>query len=68
MGKRMRRSVAACVGLVGVSLVLAGASGAAPSCVTNAGTTTCTFSSTGSEQSFVVPAGVLSINVDGGRR
>jgi hypothetical protein len=63
MEKRMRRAVLACVSLGAVSLVLAGASGAAPSCATSSGTTTCTFSSTGSEQSFVVPAGVTSIQV-----
>jgi hypothetical protein len=36
---------------------------AAGSCSTTAGTTTCTFSPTGSEDTFVVPAGVSTIHV-----
>jgi Ca2+-binding RTX toxin-like protein len=35
----------------------------APSCSTSAGTTTCTFASIGAEDSFIVPAGVGSIEV-----
>jgi VCBS repeat-containing protein len=37
---------------------------AAVSCSTTAGTTTCTFSPTGSEQTFLVPPGVSSVHVE----
>jgi hypothetical protein len=36
---------------------------AAPVCSTTSGTTTCTFSSTGAEDTFVVPQGVSSVDV-----
>ena len=36
---------------------------AAPVCSTTAGTTTCTYVSTGEEQTFVVPEGVSSVHV-----
>jgi hypothetical protein len=36
---------------------------AAGTCTTTAGTTTCTFASTGAEDTFEVPAGVSTIHV-----
>ena len=36
---------------------------AAGSCTTTAGTTTCAFGPTGTEDTFVVPAGVSSVHV-----
>jgi hypothetical protein len=46
----------------------AGSASAAPTCVTSAGVTTCTFSYTGSATSWPVPAGVTTLTVvaDGG--
>ena len=45
-------------------LALAGSAAAAPSCSTTVGVTTCTFSYSGSQDSWVAPAGVTSITVD----
>ena len=67
MGRQMRRALVACVSLGAVSLVLAGASGAADppaGCTTTAGTTTCVFAYTGSVQTWTVPAGVTSATFD----
>jgi len=46
-----------------LGLVAVGTASAAPSCSTSAGTTTCTFAPTGTEDSFTVPAGVGSVHV-----
>ena len=58
-------AMAALVALVAALLIAYGASPthAAGSCSTTSGTTTCTFSPTGKEDTFVVPAGVSSIHV-----
>jgi hypothetical protein len=57
--------VALVAALAALLLAYSGASPAhaAGSCSTTSGTTTCTFSSTGSEDTFVVPARVSSIHV-----
>ena len=61
--------LAALVALVAAIAALLLAYNASParaadgSCSTNAGTTTCTFASTGSEQTFQVPPGVSSVQV-----
>jgi hypothetical protein len=54
-------SLALAAALLGV--VAVDTARAAPSCSTGAGTTTCTFASTGAEDSFTVPAGVGRIEV-----
>jgi Glycine rich protein len=45
-------------------LALAGSAAAAPSCSTTVGVTTCTFSYSGAQESWVAPTGVTSITVD----
>jgi len=58
--------VVALVAAMGALLVLAydaNPAKAAGDCSTSSGTTTCTFSSTGEEDTFVVPAGVSSVRV-----
>ena len=56
---------AALLALTGSVLALAvpGGAQAAPTCVTAAGTTTCTFASTGAEDTFTVPAGLTTLQV-----
>src|SRR5947209_19217851 len=53
------------VGLLGLwAVAFAGSASALPSnCSSSAGTVTCTFASTGSEQTFTVPNGVTSVHV-----
>src|SRR6476469_7280577 len=53
-----------CMLVGGAMLALAGSAAAAPSCSTTVGVTTCTFSYSGSQESWVAPAGVTSITVD----
>ena len=48
----------------GAMLALAGSAAAAPSCSTTVGVTTCTFSYSGAQESWVAPTGVTSITVD----
>jgi hypothetical protein len=62
------RPLAALVALVaamGALLIAYNASpaNAAPVCSTTSGTTTCTYGSTGAEDTFVVPEGVSSVDV-----
>ena len=62
----MRVAVLVCVTLAGVvSLVLAGSSGATPSCLFNSltGTTTCGFGYSGAVEQWTVPADVSSVIV-----
>jgi hypothetical protein len=58
-------ALVALVAAMGALLIAYNASpaNAAPVCSTTLGTTTCTFSSTGAEDTFVVPAGVSSVQV-----
>jgi hypothetical protein len=52
------------LGLLGVAALAGSAAAALPSgCAQSGSTVTCTFSATGSEQSFAVPAGVSSVTV-----
>ena len=68
VGSRGRRRPVAAVGVIAAMFVVVLAVGAsvaraAGSCSASGGTTTCTFGSTGSQDTFVVPAGVTSIQV-----
>src|ERR1700733_8312759 len=59
-----RRASAVAVALLLWALVLGGSASALPSnCQQVSFTVTCTFSSTGAEQTFVVPSGVTAVSV-----
>jgi hypothetical protein len=53
----------AVVGTVMLTLLVGLAGATPPPCSTSAGVTTCTYSYTGAEQPFTVPAGVSSVHV-----